>query len=205
MAIIINNRNSPTAISCGGHDIREVYVGSHKVWPDENEFYIRIRPYQGSYDWHYVTRGESIPYDISELETGSLCESIWLSLLDISRLKLSDSTKVLGDLTDCRNLTYIDLGNGLERITQPFWAHSPVSLDVTVTLPASIKELVLPLTNWASQYRKFICLATTPPTVTATTAGDHRPFYVPAESFDLYKVAPGWDDLYNRGYLFPIE
>ena len=98
----------------------------------------------------------------------------------------------------CSGLTSVTIGNSVTNIGN--WAFSNCSGLVSVTIPNSVTSIGVRAFRSCSGLRSMTCRATTPPTCEEESFNGVNvaiPFYVPAESVNLYKQAPVWKEFFN--------
>lgn len=145
-----------------------------------------------------------LPDSVTTIKSGAFngCRSL-------TNITLSNNVTFLGDRTfaHCSGLTDITLSDNLEVIEeQTFYGCTNLT---SITLPQGVTAIghyaFFDCMNLASIY----CMATTPPTlgeyvfnIQGNTSMDvvpiDCPIYVPTESVDAYKAAPGWSDYASK-------
>ena len=130
----------------------------------------------------------------------------------ISSITIPESVKIIAHqaFQECGNLESINLGNGIIKISSQ--AFLGVDSLTEITIPDTVTSIGYCAFQGCSNLTSVYCKATTPPCADARggawDAFDNnasgRKIYVPMESVDAYKAAPGWSEYADAivGYNF---
>lgn len=157
------------------------------------------------YDIAYKTGRITIPEIVNKVD-----ESVFKNCLPLLVVDMPGVVKSIGKFAfdGCENLTNVALSDSLESIGD--FSFRECAKLTSITIPASVKTIGA----WAffdcTGMEQVYCHATTPPTVgfAAFKRSDNNPdavgaqmplplgckIYVPAQSVEAYKSAPGWSD-----------
>lgn len=127
---------------------------------------------------------------------------IYEAILDgtVTRLEKADFRDITNlrpyAISNCKNLTYVDLADSIETIDTYVFYQLPVL--TTLIMPRNIKKMAATCFSGCNKLTS-ITLFETPPTIYENTFVDQylKTIYVPGEALDVYYAAPYWGGIYK--------
>ena len=133
---------------------------------------------------------------------------VFIWCYDLTNVTIPDSVTTIGDeaFGSCYDLTSVTIGDGVTTIG--YYAFYDCDNLTSVTIGDGITTIGDYTFSYCDSLTSVYCEATTPPALSDGTfydLPDACKIYVPAESFNYYLVAEGWDDVADHLVAYDYE